>query len=43
MKINNLYEEFQSSCKKFHSTETALTPVHNGILRHNDEKQYVIL
>ena len=43
MKINNLYEEFQSSYRKFHSTETALTSVHDDILRHIDEKQCVIL
>ena len=43
MKINNRYEEFQSSYRKFHSTETALTSVHDGILRHIDEKQCVIL
>ena len=43
MKINNLYEEFQSSYRKFHSTETALTSVHDDILRHVDEKQCVIL
>ena len=43
MKINNLYEEFQSSYRKCHSTETALTAVHDDILRHIDEKQSVIL
>ena len=43
MKINNMYEEFQSSYRKFHSTETALTSVHVDILRHIDEKQCVIL
>ena len=43
MKINNLYEEFQSSYRKFHSTETALTSVHDDILRHIDEKQCGIL
>ena len=43
MKINNMYEEFQSSYRKFHSTETALTSVHDDILRHIDEKQCVIL
>ena len=42
-KINNLYEEFQSSYRKFHSTETALTSVHDDMLRHIDEKQCVIL
>ena len=43
IQINNLYEEFQSSYRKFHSTETALTSVHDDILRHIDEKQCVIL
>ena len=42
MKINNLYEQFQSSYRKFHSTKTALTSVHD-LLRHIDEKQCVIL
>ena len=43
IKVNNLYEEFQSSYRKFHSTETAFTSVHDDILRHIDEKQCVIL
>ena len=43
MKINNLYGEFQSSYRKLHITETALTSVHDDILRHIDEKQCVIL
>ena len=33
MTNNNLYEELQSSYRKFHSTETALTCVHDDILR----------
>ena len=43
MKLNNLYEEFQSSYRKCHSTETALTAVHDDILRHIDERRNVIL
>ena len=43
MKMNNPYEEFQFSYRKFHSTETALTSVHDNISRHIDEKQCAFL
>ena len=43
MQINNLYEEFQSSYRKCHSTDTAFTSVHDNILRHIDENQCAIL
>ena len=39
---NNLYEELQSSYRKFHSTETALTCVHD-ILRAIDDNKIVLL
>ena len=42
-KIYNLYEEFQSSYRKFRSISTALTSVYDDILRHIDEKQCVIM
>ena len=40
---NGLHECLQSSYKKYHSTETALTCIHDDILRAVDEKQCVIL
>ena len=43
MTANGLHECFQSSYKKYHSTETALTCIHDDILRAVDEKQCVIL
>ena len=44
MTNNNLYEELQSSFRKFHSTETALTCVHDDILRAiDDNKVYYLL
>ena len=42
MTTNGLHE-CQSSYKKYHSTETALTCIHDDILRAVDEKQCVIL
>ena len=39
----NLHETFQSAYKKGHSTETALTRIHNDILRSIDDNEYVIL
>ena len=39
---NNLYSVFQSTYRKFHTTETALVKVHNGILT-NMNKQHVTL
>ena len=43
MTNNNLYEELQSSYRKFHSTETALTCVHDDILRAIDDNKSVLL
>ena len=43
MTTNGLHECLQSSYKKYHSTETALTCIHDCILRAVDEKQCVIL
>ena len=43
MTTNGLHECLQSSYKKYHSTETALTCMHDDILRAVDEKQCVIL
>ena len=40
---NNLNEVFQSAYKRHHSTETALTKVHDDILRFIDNKCSVIL
>ena len=42
MTTNGLHECLQSSYKKYHSTETALTCIHDDILRFVDEKQCVI-
>ena len=42
MTNNNLYEELQSSYRKFYSTETALTCVHNDILRAIDDNKSVL-
>ena len=43
MTTNGLHECLQTSYKKYHSTETALTCIHGDILRAVDEKQCVIL
>ena len=43
MTTNGLHECLQSSYKKYHSTETALTCIHDDILRAVDEKRCVIL
>ena len=43
MTNNNLYEELQSSYSKSHSTETALTCVHDDILRAIDDNKSVLL
>ena len=43
MTNNNLYEELQSSYRKFHSTETALTCVHDDILRAIDDNKSISL
>ena len=40
---NNLHEKWQSSYKKFHSTETALLRVANDILRDIDNQKCVLL
>ena len=40
---NHLGETFQSACKEFHSTETALLRVHNDILCSLDQNKSVIL
>ena len=39
----NLNEIFQSAYKPYHSTETALTRVHNDVMRALDSQQLVIL
>ena len=39
----SLHEIFQSAYKKGHSTKTALTRIHNDILRAIDDKECVIL
>ena len=39
----NLHETFQSAYKKGHSTETALTRIHNDILCSIDDNEYLIL
>ena len=43
MTNNNLYEELQSSYRKFHSTETALPFVHDDILKTSDDNKSVLL
>ena len=43
MVLNNLCEIFQSSYKKFHSTETALLKVQSDILSALDDKKCVLL
>ena len=43
MTNNDLYEELQSSYRKFHSTETTLTCVHDDILRAIDGNKSVLL
>ena len=43
MTTNGLHDFLQSSYNKYHSTETALTCIHDDILRAVDEKQCVIL
>ena len=40
---NGLHECLESSYRKYHSIETALTCIHDDILRAVDEKQCVIL
>ena len=39
----SLHEIFQSACKKGHGIETALTRIHNDILRAIDDVECVIL
>ena len=36
---NNLFGEFQSACRRFHSCETAITKISNDILLSLDKKQ----
>ena len=43
MSINGLHELFQSSYKKFHSTETALIKIQSDILSALDNKKCVLL
>ena len=43
LSFNSLHESFQSTYKKYHSTETALLRVHNDILRSIDNGESVIL
>ena len=40
---NDLYEEYQSSYRKLHNTETALVSVHDDILRAIDDNNLCIL
>ena len=41
--LNDLYEELHSSYRKFHNTETALTCVHDDILRAIDDNKNILL
>ena len=41
--VNNLHEEHQSTCRKFHSTETALIKVQNDILQSLDQNEIAVL
>ena len=43
MTNNDLYEELQSSYRKFHSIETALTCVQDDILGATDDNKSVLL
>ena len=43
LSVNNLHESFQSTYKRYHSSETALFRVHNDILRAIDNGEGVIL
>ena len=43
MTTNGIHECLQSSYKKYHSTETALSCIHDDILTAVDENQCVIL
>ncbi len=43
IRINNLKELFQSAYSEFHSTETALTRVHNDIMLAMDNQRVVLL
>ena len=43
MTNNDLCEELQSSYRKFHSTETSLTCVHDDILKAIDDNKCVLL
>lgn len=43
LKDNDLEEGLQSAYKNFHSTETALVKVHNGIVSVIDNQCHVIL
>ena len=43
LKTNNLYEIFQSAYRQFHSTETALLCVQNGLLQAVDNEGRAIL
>ena len=43
MNQNNLNEQMQSAYRAFHSTETALTRIHNDILLELDKKKSVLL
>ena len=41
--VNNMHEAIQSAYKKYHSTETALLYIQNGILNSIDQHQIVLL
>ena len=43
MIINDLYEEYQSSYRKLHSTETALVSVHDDMLRAINDNKCILL
>ena len=43
LSFNSLHESFQSAYKRYHSSETALLRVHNGILRSIDNGGGVII
>ncbi len=43
LEANNLMDIFQSACRKYHSTETALLKVQNELLMRLDNPNTVIL
>jgi hypothetical protein len=43
LKLNGLYDTFQSAYRQYHSTETALLRVKNDIMKEMDKSNVVLL